>query len=382
MENEKSPQEIADAALPSTVLLEMKDANGQRHGSGSGFFVGEGEIVTNFHVVERAEEGAAKLFGQNEWYEIEGYTALNVDNDLIILKIKDPDETIIDTPALSLGNIGNVRTGDPIYAVGNPAGLEGTISDGIISGIRHPNPSQDQRYTRLQITAPISPGSSGGAVLNTKGEVIGVSVTGVSSLKPIPLQNPQDAQYINVAQNLNFAIPSHHLEELLRQRYKADRAIPLREAKLERVTFINKLRWVGSASYTFPLENRSSKDVKNVHCVVIFKDKEGDVVERDTVVFPWLIPARTSKIVIRLADCDTTDLDLLTPATIQVLRKFEMIDYDETDISENATESFLLGLADLLLTNIGYTDYSNVKPNIKGLTKDYEIRVIDLEVVD
>lgn len=92
----KSPQQIADEALPSTVLLQMEDANGQTHGSGSGFFVGEGEIVTNFHVVEGAYEGSAKLFGKRERYEIEGYTALNVDNDLIILKIKPPDQETID----------------------------------------------------------------------------------------------------------------------------------------------------------------------------------------------------------------------------------------------------------------------------------------------
>ena len=88
MENMKTPQEIANETLPSTVLLEMEDANGQPHGSGSGFFVGKSEIVTNFHVVERAYEGSAKLFGQDEWHDIEGYTVLDVNNDLIILKIK------------------------------------------------------------------------------------------------------------------------------------------------------------------------------------------------------------------------------------------------------------------------------------------------------
>ena len=72
MENEKSPQQIADEALPSTVLLEMKDSNDQPHGVGSGFFVREHEIVTNFHVVEGADKGSAKLFGQSERYEIEG----------------------------------------------------------------------------------------------------------------------------------------------------------------------------------------------------------------------------------------------------------------------------------------------------------------------
>ena len=83
MENAKSPQKIANEVLPSTVLLEMKDANGQEHGDDSGFFVREGEIATNFHVVEGAYEGSAKLFGQSERYDIAGYTALNVDNDLI-----------------------------------------------------------------------------------------------------------------------------------------------------------------------------------------------------------------------------------------------------------------------------------------------------------
>lgn len=95
MENEKSPQQIANEALPSTVLLEMEDANGQRHAGGSGFFVREDEIATNFHVVEGTDKGSAKLFGQDELYDIEGYTALDVDNDLVILKIKNPDQKLL-----------------------------------------------------------------------------------------------------------------------------------------------------------------------------------------------------------------------------------------------------------------------------------------------
>ena len=231
-------------------------------------------------------------------------------------------------------------------------------------------------------TAPISPGSSGGAVLNTNGEVIGVSVSGLSSLKPISSRNPQDAQYINVAQNLNFAISSNYLKLLLQQRDKRGKVTPLREAKLERVTFINKLGWVGSASYTFPLRNRSSKDVKNVHCEVIFKDSEDDVIEKDIVIFLGLIPARASKTVMRLSTYDTTRLGLVTPNFIQLLRKYEAIDYDEADISNNPIESLLIGLADLLLSNMGHADYSDVMPQVKRLTEAYEIRVVDLEVVD
>ena len=382
MENLKSPQEIADATLPSTVLLEMEDSNGQLYGVGSGFFVRENEIATNFHVVEGTDKGSAKLFDQNERYDIEGYTVLDVNNDLIILKIKPPDQTTVDASALSLGDSDNVCHGDTIYAVGNPEGLEGTISDGLISGIRHPNPSQGTSYKRIQITAPISPGSSGGAVLNTEGEVIGVSVQGLPSLKSVSLQNLRDDQYINVAQNLNFAIPSNDLKALLQQSDETDSITPLWKAKLERVTFTDKLGWIGSASYTFPLRNRSSKDVKNVHCTVIFKDKEGNEITRDSVVFHWLIPAGRNKTVIRLSGYDTEALELGTPSAIQFFREFGVIDYDESDISDNATESFLIGLADLLLSNMGHTDYSDVMPHVKRLMEYYEIQVVDLEVVD
>ena len=79
----------------------MKDANGQPHGVGSGFFIGPCEIATNFHIVEGAYEGSAKPFGQDKRYEIEGYIALDVDNDLIILKIKDPDKTIVECTCTS-----------------------------------------------------------------------------------------------------------------------------------------------------------------------------------------------------------------------------------------------------------------------------------------
>ena len=277
--------------------------------------------------------------------KLKGYTVLDVNNDLIILKINPPDQKTIDISALPLGDSDNVRHGDPIYAVGNPGGLEGTISDGIISGIGRRDPSQDTFYKRIQITAPISPGSSGGAILNAKGEVIGVSVTGVSSLKPISSHNPQDAQYINVAQNLNFAIPSNDLEKLLQRGDERDSVTPLREAKLERVTFTNKLGWVGSASYAFSLRNRSSTDVKNIHCEVIFKDEEGDVIDTDIVVFPWLIPARKNKTVIRLSAYDTEGLEFGTSSFIQFLREIGITDYDENDIRDNATESFLLGFS-------------------------------------
>ena len=184
-----SAEDIAEKALAATVYLEMKDKNGKTLGIGSGFFVKPNLIATNYHVIEGAAKGTAKLVGKYTTYNIEGVTATDRDNDLALLKV-----TAYGIQPLFLGNSDTVRIGETVYVAGNPKGLEGTFSDGIIS-------SRRDKYTkeRLQMTAPISPGSSGGPVLNRKGEVIGVSFAQYRALD---------------AENLNFAIPSKYLKAL------------------------------------------------------------------------------------------------------------------------------------------------------------------------
>ena len=182
--------EIAEKALAATVYLEMQDSNSKTLGFGSGFFVKPNLIATNYHVIAGAASGTAKLVGKHTTYKIEGWTATDEDNDLALLKV-----TAYGIKPLPLGNSNAVKIGETVYVAGNPKGLEGTFSDGIIS-------SRRDKYTkeRFQMTAPISPGSSGGPVLNSKGEVIGVSVAAHRDLD---------------AQNLNFAIPSNYLKTLL-----------------------------------------------------------------------------------------------------------------------------------------------------------------------
>ena len=184
-----SAEDIAKKALAATVYLEMQDKNGKTLGIGSGFFVKPNLIATNYHVIEGAAKGTAKLVGKYTTYNIEGVTATDRDNDLALLKV-----TTYGIKPLSLGNSDTVRIGETVYVAGNPKGLEGTFSDGIISSRRDKDTKE-----RLQMTAPISPGSSGGPVLNKKGEVIGVSVAVHRDLD---------------AQNLNFAIPSKYLKTL------------------------------------------------------------------------------------------------------------------------------------------------------------------------
>ncbi|MBL7766381.1 MAG: trypsin-like peptidase domain-containing protein [Chitinophagaceae bacterium] len=173
--------QIYTKIVNSTVTVETEDA------LGSGFFVDENLIVTNYHVIEGSDKAFCYSNNSYSKYTIEGYVAVDIENDLILLKVIDLNRNPIRFATV------NPTPGQSIYVLGSPKGLPATISDGIISGLR------DFGGRKLiQITAPISHGSSGGPVLNSNGELIGVSVGQFSE-----------------GQNLNFAIPKSNIELLL-----------------------------------------------------------------------------------------------------------------------------------------------------------------------
>jgi S1-C subfamily serine protease len=179
--------DIAKKCIPSTVSLILEDKFKQPISLGSGFVIRDGIIVTNLHVIEGAKFGSAFLNGSPIKHKIEGYLAIDKQNDLAIISVP----TITANP-LKL-TVANPEIGEKVYAIGNPKGLTGTISEGIVSGIRDLSSK-----SLIQITAPISPGSSGGPIINNSGQVIGVAVGTLTS-----------------GQNLNFAIPSSILESLI-----------------------------------------------------------------------------------------------------------------------------------------------------------------------
>ena len=282
--NAQSPQQIAKKALASTVLLVMEDANGQPLSLGSGFFIRSGQVATNLHVVRGASRGYAKLVGQKTKYDIEGITAVDAERDLVILKISVPG-----AKAISLGDSDMVQVGAPIYAVGNPRGLEGTFSQGIISSIRKVGTDKI-----LQLTAPISPGSSGGPVLNDKGQVIGVSVATFRG-----------------GQNLNFAIPSNYLKKLLVQVGSA-KTFSIVKPTVSNLSILNdfggknsesvsggKLTWkypqTQTGDYAFSLRNHLRENIRNVYCFVIFYDVQSEPIDVDIVYFRDLVPASLAK---------------------------------------------------------------------------------------
>ena len=180
----QSATEIAKIAINSTVSIVALDQTSQPLGYGSGFIIDDELVATNVHVIEGCNSGYVIRNGEQKKYVISGYVAIDKINDLVILKVVG-----LIGPKLNLGTEVFPEIGEKIYAVGNPKGLNGTFSEGIISGIRDKANNQV-----LQITAPISPGSSGGPVLNSNGAVIGVAFASFSS-----------------GQNLNFAIPVKYL---------------------------------------------------------------------------------------------------------------------------------------------------------------------------
>ena len=279
----ESARQIASATFPSVVLLVMEDERGQPVALGSGFFVKEKVIASNFHVVEKAARGYAKLVGQKTKYNITGVVGLDSKHDLVLLAVEDAS-----APSLKLGDSSKVAVGDTVFAVGNPQGLEGTFSQGIVSGIR-----QFETESLLQITAPISPGSSGGPVLDSEGKVIGVAVATFKS-----------------GQNLNFAIPAKHVDELLQKSGKPE-PLSSKTAKtgksiLDDLDVSKSTDGVTIGSFTYDtdyqrgrfslsLVNQLKEPVKNIYCLLVFFDIEGNPLDTTVVQYNGVIPAGAAK---------------------------------------------------------------------------------------
>src|SRR5271157_4454729 len=141
-----------------------------QEGQGSGFIIDkEGHILTNYHVVEGARQVEVTLHNKKKYRaEIVG---LDRSHDLAVIQIKATGLI----PAV-LGDSKNLVVGQKVYAIGNPFGLSGTMTRGIISSLRPiRNPEGAYIDEAIQTDAAINPGNSGGPLLNSRGEVIGIN---------------------------------------------------------------------------------------------------------------------------------------------------------------------------------------------------------------
>jgi hypothetical protein len=210
---EKSERELPVPALfgrvsPSVVVVE---ARGKESAQGSGVVIGPGQIVTNYHVVSGAQVIQIRQ-GERRWpVTVE---AIEPKHDLAILSVKN-----FELPRVTMRPSSALVVGERVYGVGAPRGLELTLSDGLISALRHDRPdkadkpekrdkgdkgdkgdrdtSADSGPALIQTTVPISPGSSGGGLFDAQGRLIGITTFSAAR-----------------SQNLNFAHPTEWIEAL------------------------------------------------------------------------------------------------------------------------------------------------------------------------
>jgi Trypsin-like peptidase domain len=186
-----SPREVFNRVRASIFVVEALDQSGKAVKTGSGVSVRGSEIVTNLHVVEGA--WAVRVRQGKESYPAK-VAASDAAHDLCILSVTVSalDEA---PPVRAIVPVSWINVGDRAYAIGAPEGLELSLSEGLISGIRK---VQDKTY--IQTSAPISPGSSGGGLFDSQGRLLGITTF-----------------YVEDGQNLNFAIPAEYVVDMPRK---------------------------------------------------------------------------------------------------------------------------------------------------------------------
>jgi serine protease Do len=170
-------------------------------GLGSGFFINEqGHVITNAHVIQGETRISVNMFVKEEGtfsrrsVRDVKIVSVNPAMDLALLKVDVPGE--LEVTPLYFGQMDRVKTGDPVFAIGNPFGMERSVSEGIVSHkARH-----TQQMLLIQTTAPINPGNSGGPLLNMRGEVIGVTNMKLGFL----------------AEGMGFAVPINYVRDFLK----------------------------------------------------------------------------------------------------------------------------------------------------------------------
>jgi serine protease Do len=198
--------ELAEQAKPSVVNLfpitstsRLHEGSGERtpnaSGSGSGLIVdSDGHIVTNNHVIGDANEIEVRFSDKTKL--IAHVVGKDPDTDLAVLKVT----TDRPLPSARFGDSAGVKVGQWVLAVGNPFGLDRTVTLGVVSGIGRENINLSRYENFIQTDASINPGNSGGPLFNLRGEVIGINTA-----------------IINFAQGIGFAIPSNMAKQVIEQ---------------------------------------------------------------------------------------------------------------------------------------------------------------------
>jgi S1-C subfamily serine protease len=182
------PRDIASRARKATVEIRGYDSTARMVGRGTGFFVSaSGLLVTNLHVIEDADSLEIETW-DGEVLRAVGLVSADARRDIVALKVAARE-----TEPLPVAFDSVLNPGEAVYVMGNPLGQTGTFSGGMVSAHR-----VIEGVSLVQITAPVSPGSSGGPVMNAFGNVVGVTTL-----------------MMRQGQNLNYAVPARYLQPML-----------------------------------------------------------------------------------------------------------------------------------------------------------------------
>jgi tetratricopeptide (TPR) repeat protein len=222
---QQSLPELVKKVKPAVVSIITYDSDGEPLMTGSGFFIDPHKVVTNLHVLRGATKVEIKMLdGKGRTYPAAGLLAADTEGDLALMRVEMPQdrsrsiELAADLP----------DEGEPIFVIGNPLKLEGSVSDGIVSAVREvPNVGHI-----IQITAPISHGNSGSPVFNLRGQVLGVVTVKVTN-----------------GQNINLAIASARVRVMHGENVRPFTELPARtKADLSESLYQNGLEslWLGN----------------------------------------------------------------------------------------------------------------------------------------
>lgn len=184
-----SPEQVYKIVSPATVEIHVQTDNGENIGTGF-FDDNNGTIITNYHVIKRGYEGTVYVKNAGA-FDIESIIGYDEKLDIAIIQIDYQNEVVLNK------RTDDLKVGETVYALGSSEGLTDSFSSGLISAIDR----KIEKNCFIQTTAPISHGNSGGPLVDSKGNVIGITSAGVIEV-----------------QNLNLAIPIYDIEKISRDK--------------------------------------------------------------------------------------------------------------------------------------------------------------------
>jgi serine protease Do len=295
--------ELAERVKPAVVNVlpvqgvgRSKESSRERPpntpGSGSGVIIDpEGHIVTNNHVVGDASEVEVRLSDKTKF--VAQVVGKDPDTDLAVLKVSSERPL----PYVGFGDSSLVKVGQWVMAVGNPFGLDRTVTLGVVSGIGRENMNLSRYENFIQTDASINPGNSGGPLFNVRGEVIGINTA-----------------IINFAQGIGFAIPSNMAKQVIQQL--------LTRGKVVR-------GWLGVGIQPLTAELATKFGVKEGEGVLVNEVFENDPAARGGIKPGDIItkingkpvdtPNSLSRLIAGLAPGDVAQIEVMRDGKLQVL---------------------------------------------------------------